>query len=215
MSELLNYLNSPDLVANFQKVFGIESHFDHNHESNSRNGGDLYSSSNGKDSMNGNGVSNGGGEHLGPRNHARKTVTSTVTTNGSSSTSQHESDEGSSKKKSHKRTLSNMKTDHSHIVANTTIHSRFFWFFFHLGAAMGNEVFYCLFFPFWFWNVDGAIARKVGFLWGVFMYFGQVTKDFLCMPRPASPPVVKLESRYVAEYGFPSTHAMVSAGNQD
>lgn len=44
------------------------------------------------------------------------------------------------------------------------------------------------------------------------MYVGQATKDILCMPRPASPPVVKLEERYVAEYGFPSTHAMVSAG---
>ena len=44
------------------------------------------------------------------------------------------------------------------------------------------------------------------------MYIGQATKDLLCMPRPASPPVVKLEERYVKEYGFPSTHAMVSAG---
>lgn len=44
------------------------------------------------------------------------------------------------------------------------------------------------------------------------MYFGQATKDLLCMPRPASPPVVKLEERYVKEYGFPSTHAMASAG---
>lgn len=53
---------------------------------------------------------------------------------------------------------------------------------------------------------------RVAFLWGIFMYVGQATKDILCMPRPASPPVVKLEERYVAEYGFPSTHAMVSAG---
>ena len=61
-----------------------------------------------------------------------------------------------------------------------------------------------------FWNVDGAIARKVGFLWGIYMTVGQATKDLLCMPRPASPPVVKLEERYVAEFGFPSTHAMVN-----
>lgn len=32
------------------------------------------------------------------------------------------------------------------------------------------------------------------------------------MPRPASPPVVKLEQRYVLEYGFPSTHSMVACG---
>jgi sphingosine-1-phosphate phosphatase 1 len=77
---------------------------------------------------------------------------------------------------------------------------------------MGNEAFFSVFFPFWFWNVDGAIARKVAFLWGIFMYVGQATKDLVCSPRPASPPVVKLEERYIAEYGFPSTHAMVSAG---
>jgi hypothetical protein len=64
----------------------------------------------------------------------------------------------------HRRQLSQPKkfvnvTDHTHIVSNTTIHSRFWYYFFSLGAAMGNEIFYCLFFPFWFWNVDGAIAR--------------------------------------------------------
>lgn len=77
---------------------------------------------------------------------------------------------------------------------------------------MGNEAFFSVFFPFWFWNVDGAIARKVALLWGIFMYIGQATKDLVCSPRPASPPVVKLEERYRAEYGFPSTHAMISAG---
>ena len=45
-----------------------------------------------------------------------------------------------------------------------------------------------------FWNVDGAIARKVGFLWGIFMYVGQATKDILCMPRPMSPPVINFIS---------------------
>ena len=27
MSELLDYLNSPNLVANFQKIFGVEANF--------------------------------------------------------------------------------------------------------------------------------------------------------------------------------------------
>jgi hypothetical protein len=77
---------------------------------------------------------------------------------------------------------------------------------------MGNEIFYSIFFPCWFWNVDGAIARKITMVWGIFMYIGQATKDIMCMPRPASPPVVKLEQRYVLEYGFPSTHAMCAFG---
>lgn len=225
MSELLNYLNSPDLVANFQKVFGIESHFDHNHHDHAIHA-DLSSY---RADVKSNGSSSSLTAANGRQRAAKKEKEPQTSlsnghnghsrngSNGSASHHQESSNgtdggEAGGKKKSHTRTLSNVKTDHSHIVANTTIHSKFFWIFFHLGAAMGNEIFYCLFFPFWFWNVDGAIARKVGFLWGVFMYIGQATKDFLCMPRPASPPVVKLESRYVAEYGFPSTHAMVSAG---
>jgi hypothetical protein len=42
------------------------------------------------------------------------------------------------------------------------------------------------------------------------MYVGQVLKDLLKLPRPLSPPVVKLEMRVDAEYGLPSTHAMAA-----
>lgn len=42
------------------------------------------------------------------------------------------------------------------------------------------------------------------------MYVGQVMKDLLKLPRPPSPPVVKLETRVNAEYGLPSTHAMAA-----
>ncbi|XP_019905515.1 sphingosine-1-phosphate phosphatase 2 isoform X2 [Esox lucius] len=42
------------------------------------------------------------------------------------------------------------------------------------------------------------------------MYIGQALKDVLKLPRPLSPPVVKLEKRVDAEYGLPSTHAMAA-----
>jgi sphingosine-1-phosphate phosphatase 1 len=233
MTELLNYLNSPHLVANFQKVFGIESQFDSNLDSHhlhhnikinghlnakkspvviksaninkletskiqTRSRSTINNNSNGSVTLVSNGYSNG------------STVTTTILKKTVSNEDENDT-------KTHKRQLSGVKkfvnnTDHTNIVANTTIHIKFWYYFFRLGAAMGNEIFYCLFFPFWFWNVDGAIARKVGFLWGIYMTVGQATKDLLCMPRPASPPVVKLEQRYIAEFGFPSTHAMVSAG---
>lgn len=45
------------------------------------------------------------------------------------------------------------------------------------------------------WNVDGAVARKVSILWAFFMYIGQATKDVLAIPRPPSPPVLRLEKR--------------------
>ncbi|CAF2590285.1 unnamed protein product [Rotaria sp. Silwood2] len=90
--------------------------------------------------------------------------------------------------------------------------SWFWYYFFQIGSALGNEIFYILFFPIWIWNVDGCVARKVSILWVYFMYIGQATKDILGMPRPSSPPVIQLEKRYVQEYGFPSTHAMFATG---
>ncbi len=47
-------------------------------------------------------------------------------------------------------------------------------------------------------------------LFQLVMYIGQVLKDLLKLPRPVSPPVVKLETRVDAEYGLPSTHAMAA-----
>jgi hypothetical protein len=238
MIEVISYLNNPQLVANFQKIFGIESHFDSKsttcHRSKVSNGSTITSndtcqtsSTTPKTGTTSNGhvkrvtrsstnqaaktdtKINGAEKSVVEKSRSPvKSITDTkpldAATNGAVIT------EGASK---HRRQLSLVnKTDHNGIIAKTIIHSKFWYYLFQLGAAMGNEIFYCLFFPFWFWNVDGAIARKVGFLWGIFMYIGQATKDLMCMPRPASPPVVKLEERYVAEYGFPSTHAMVSAG---
>jgi len=77
------------------------------------------------------------------------------------------------------------------------------------GAFLGNESFNCCFFPFWLWNVDGYIARRVVLLWAFTLYVGQCIKDIVCWPRPRSPPAAKLEQRYELEYGMPSTHAMV------
>ncbi len=41
------------------------------------------------------------------------------------------------------------------------------------------------------------------------MYIGQAAKELLKWPRPSEPPVVRMERRYLMEYGMPSTHAMV------
>lgn len=132
MSDLVNYLNSPHLVAGFQKIFGIESHFDSHQQTNSIK---IQQ------------------QHTIEQVQVRKVnKTPAINPKGESLTN-------------HKRNSSNPKklvniTDHRDLIANTYIHNRFWYYFFHLGAAMGNEIFYCLFFPFWFWNVDGAIARR-------------------------------------------------------
>lgn len=86
------------------------------------------------------------------------------------------------------------------------------YYIFNFGANLGNEIFYITFFPFWLWNIDSFVGRRVCIFWALFMYLGQVTKDVLKIPRPASPPVIRLEKLYALEYGMPSTHAMVGAG---
>lgn len=85
-------------------------------------------------------------------------------------------------------------------------------YLFHFGASLGNEVFYITFFPFWFWNIDGYVGRRLCVFWCIFMYLGQATKDIIRWPRPPAPPVMRMEKRYALEYGMPSTHAMVGAG---
>ncbi|KAL1766959.1 sphingosine-1-phosphate phosphatase 1 [Sigmodon hispidus] len=79
---------------------------------------------------------------------------------------------------------------------------------FSFGTKLGNELFYILFFPFWIWNLDPFVGRRLVIIWVLVMYLGQCTKDIIRWPRPASPPVVKLEIFYNSEYSMPSTHAM-------
>lgn len=89
------------------------------------------------------------------------------------------------------------------------IRNRFLYYLFSLGSALGNETFYCFFFSYWIWNIDGFVCRRLVLIWAMLMYIGQAIKDIVCWPRPESPPVAKLEKRYELEYGMPSTHAMV------
>jgi hypothetical protein len=89
---LLTYLNSPYLVASFQKLFGVEIRF-------------------------------------------QKIATSNINNNNK-------------KNENLKRLI--VKTDHSHILANTIIHNKFWYYFFQFGAHMGNEIFCCLIFSFWY-----------------------------------------------------------------
>lgn len=83
-------------------------------------------------------------------------------------------------------------------------------FLFLLSAGLGHEFFYITCLPCIHWSVDPFLCRRLVNMWALVMYVGQVMKDVLKMPRPLSPPVVKLEMRVDAEYGLPSTHAMAA-----
>nr|XP_057936383.1 sphingosine-1-phosphate phosphatase 2 [Doryrhamphus excisus] len=81
---------------------------------------------------------------------------------------------------------------------------------FLFSAGLGHEVFYITCLPTIHWNLDPFLCRRLINIWALVMYIGQVMKDVLKLPRPLSPPVVKLETRVDAEYGLPSTHAMAA-----
>lgn len=91
------------------------------------------------------------------------------------------------------------------------IKRRWLHWLFLFGTSLGDEFFYSIFFTFWFWNVDGAVGRRVVLVWAFCMYIGQSLKDIIQWPRPASPPVIKLEEKWNLEYGMPSTHAIVGS----
>lgn len=53
------------------------------------------------------------------------------------------------------------------------ITNKFWYYLFIFGTALGDEVFYSCFIPFWFWNVDGAVGRRVVLVWMIVMYIGK------------------------------------------
>ena len=84
--------------------------------------------------------------------------------------------------------------------------------YFRLATELGYEPFYITVMPFMLWNVDSLVARHAIMLWCLAMYVGQACKQLFKIKRPASPPVIRLEDNpdLETEYGFPSTHAVVS-----
>lgn len=49
-----------------------------------------------------------------------------------------------------------------------------FWYYaFLFGTQLGDETYYAIFFSFWFWNIDGAVGRRVVLVWNMVMYIGK------------------------------------------
>uniref|UniRef100_UPI003AB0028F sphingosine-1-phosphate phosphatase 2 isoform X5 n=1 Tax=Centroberyx gerrardi TaxID=166262 RepID=UPI003AB0028F len=97
-----------------------------------------------------------------------------------------------------------------HSGGKTRVRNWLLYFLFLLSAGLGHEFFYITCLPCIHWNLDPFLCRRLINIWALVMYVGQVMKDVLKLPRPLSPPVVKLETRVDAEYGLPSTHAMAA-----
>ena len=95
-------------------------------------------------------------------------------------------------------------------ICNYKINNLFYYYFFSFLTYLGNEIFYILFLPILTWNFDDKIIYLTCTSWGISMYLGQASKEIFKIPRPLSPPVLKLEKQYAEEFGFPSTHSMAA-----
>ena len=223
--EFCRKLNSPQLVADFQKFFGVE-HVKKEYSSMNGSVGDNKSKINGTVNYGSKGSNYNLRSRCGSdkdRSIKRTGYTKLIeklhdddclSTNDNISESFIEpgletdmTEQSSSASDSGSGSSDEVSEPNDYVIKN-----KFYWYLFQFGASLGNEVFYIAFFPYWFWNVDGYIGRRVCMFWCIFMYIGQVVKDLIKWPRPTSPPVVRMEKRYALEYGMPSTHAMTGAG---
>lgn len=226
MLETLEWLEGPELVIAFQRLCGIIPCPAKNAKQNGVANGIGSANANGKANgfMNGdakhylqNGDAGGHGDYtnghayrLRSRSRTVETSTETDGTLNGDPVSQ-ELTEDSAEDSESSTSGSEIEDANGKELTTYDVTNSFLYYLFCFGANLGNEVFYCAFFPFWLWNVDGFVGRRVCYIWCAIMYFGQAAKDLIRWPRPASPPVVRMEKRYELEYGMPSTHAMVGA----
>lgn len=162
-SALFHWLNDPQLVARFQKFFGVlpkpaSDSDDSSEDSDLTSAADLrlkniYDPSNALI------------DDYDPNNLA------------------HGYNLRSRKYQTHRRSASEFSTtsskDSTADSKDYVIKYSFFYYLFNIGAGLGNEMFYCCFFPYWFWNVDGYVCRRLVLTWCIIMYIGQALKDII------------------------------------
>ncbi|MBW0554956.1 hypothetical protein O181_094671 [Austropuccinia psidii MF-1] len=77
---------------------------------------------------------------------------------------------------------------------------------------LGSHQFFILALPLFFWFGDNPqLASSQVYLLAGSVYLSGFIKDLFCIPRPYSPPIIRLSiSNHANEYGFPSTHSATS-----
>ncbi|KAL9935556.1 hypothetical protein V8E36_005904 [Tilletia maclaganii] len=75
-------------------------------------------------------------------------------------------------------------------------------------ALLGTHSFFLIFLPLSFWLGSPYFGRGLINVLAMGVYTTSALKDLVCVPRPFSPPVVRLSvGTHHLEYGFPSTHS--------
>lgn len=82
-------------------------------------------------------------------------------------------------------------------------------FYFAWSANLASHTFYVLMLPLPTWFGGGPILRDLVYVLGFGIYITGNFKDFMCLPRPRSPPLHRITmSSYTAqEYGWPLSHS--------
>lgn len=203
---ICNYLQDPCHVARFQKICGVKGSFPG--KSKTVDSGQTHPDLTGlrkrvklgvqfSDVSVGNGVA-GDGDANAPQVNGMQ-IDNTLKPDGRAAAA----DVGAARSKPLRK---NSLTED--VGQEFLVHNQFLFYLFTLGTELGNEMFFIIFFPFLFWNIDALVSRRLIIVWAWNLFLGQSTKDMVRWSRPASPPVVKVEVFYNSEYSMPSTHAM-------
>lgn len=82
-------------------------------------------------------------------------------------------------------------------------------FYFAWTANLASHTFYVLMLPLPLWFGGSRLARDLIAVLGFGIYVTGFCKDYLCLPRPRSPPLhrITMLSYTTQEYGWPSSHA--------
>ncbi|KAK8843376.1 hypothetical protein IAR55_007033 [Kwoniella newhampshirensis] len=80
--------------------------------------------------------------------------------------------------------------------------------YFYWTAIFGTHTFFMAFLPLFFFFNHPVKGRGMTYVVGLGIYISSFSKDLVCVPRPYSPPVIRLSmSTHHHEYGFPSSHS--------
>lgn len=171
-SEIIGYLKDSQLVANIQQFFGVSIHY-HKHSRKLEPNED--SQSNNEDKCICTEVDHNEGNHL---LTCRNQKTNGCDTNSKefngyiTQTELLQQEENESLNK-HREEAPSLPENPYY-----TINNPFWYYLFLFGTELGDEIFYTAFIPFWFWNIDGAVGRRVVLVWAIVMSVGKAQQIF-------------------------------------
>lgn len=164
--EIIDYLRDPQLVASIQQFFGVRIHYPKDFDESTN---EYQCDKN---------------EHACTEaNDDRKHRTLTYCNqnadgcdinnkyfNGYVKQSEVQKQQETKETDGHKRKNSWTTAENPHY----TIINLFWYYLFLFGTELGDEIFYSTFIPFCFWNIDGAVGRRVVLVWAIIMTTGKI-----------------------------------------